>query len=85
MDTSLEVDIDFINVEAFLPTLACWPSCTFAFTFSSQAPSASTFHQLAKIIQAMILEIGNLSHLANVRATQLEASISWMIESDLVH
>ncbi|KAG5595452.1 hypothetical protein H5410_036684 [Solanum commersonii] len=32
----------------------------------------------------MILKMGNLAHFAYMRATRLERSISWMIESDIL-
>ncbi|KAG5609523.1 hypothetical protein H5410_020804 [Solanum commersonii] len=42
VDTSPEVDIDFIPAEASLPTPAYWPSGTSALSTFSQVPSTST-------------------------------------------
>jgi len=38
----------------------------------------------AKITQAMIHKMGHLAHSADVRATRLERSIPWMIESAII-
>ncbi|KAG5594471.1 hypothetical protein H5410_035703 [Solanum commersonii] len=67
VDASLEVDVDSIHVEAYLPTSASGPSSTPANT-PSQA-SGSSASQPTRITQAMILKMGHLSHFADVRAT----------------
>uniref|UniRef100_M1DUS2 Polyprotein protein n=1 Tax=Solanum tuberosum TaxID=4113 RepID=M1DUS2_SOLTU len=73
-DTSLEVNVDSLSVEtpsstpASEPSGIPVPSCS-----SSQAPCTSSSYQPARITQAMILKMGQLAYLADVRATRLES------------
>uniref|UniRef100_M1D9D4 Putative plant transposon protein domain-containing protein n=1 Tax=Solanum tuberosum TaxID=4113 RepID=M1D9D4_SOLTU len=72
-DTSPEVDVDSLPAEAPSSTPASKPSGIPApSSSSSQAPSASSSSQPARIIQAMILKMGQLVYSDNVRATRLE-------------
>uniref|UniRef100_M1DYJ4 Polyprotein protein n=1 Tax=Solanum tuberosum TaxID=4113 RepID=M1DYJ4_SOLTU len=61
------------------PTLASEPSGTPA-TTPSQAPGSSTASEPTRITQAMLLKMGHLAYSADVRASQLEAEVPWMIE-----
>ncbi|KAG5572257.1 hypothetical protein H5410_062023 [Solanum commersonii] len=70
-DTSPEVDVDMLQAEASSPTLAYEPS------------GVSSSSQLTKITQAMILKMGNLAYLSNVRVTRLKRSIPGMIDTEV--
>ncbi|KAG5616516.1 hypothetical protein H5410_016340 [Solanum commersonii] len=63
-DTSPEVNIDSLPTEGHSPT---------------PDPGASSSSQPAKITQAMILKMGQLAYLADVRATRLERFVPEMI------
>ncbi|KAG5585538.1 hypothetical protein H5410_045972 [Solanum commersonii] len=84
VDTSPEVDVDSILAEAFSSTPTSGSSGTSAPYSSSQAPGAFTSSQPTKITQAMLPKMGHLAHSANVKATRLERSIPWMIESAII-
>lgn len=78
VDTSSEVDVDYMPPKKSLPTLASGPSGT---STSSQFPSVSATSHQARITQAMILKMEHLAHSADVRDTRLEVVLPWMIES----
>ncbi|KAK4725321.1 hypothetical protein R3W88_028100 [Solanum pinnatisectum] len=80
-DTSPEVNVDLLPAEAPSPTPASKPSgIPVPFSSSSQAPSVSSSSQPARITHAMILKMGQLAYLADVKATRLERSVSEMID-----
>ena len=84
VDTSPEVDIYLIHVEAYLPTLASGPSGTSAPIYSSHAPGTSTSSEQTKITLVMILKMGHLSHSIDMKATQLERLNLLMIEASIL-
>ncbi|KAG5599641.1 hypothetical protein H5410_031011 [Solanum commersonii] len=61
--------------EASLLTPASEPSGTSALSTSSQDPGTSTSTLPTRITQVMLLNMGHLSHSADVRVTRLERSI----------
>jgi len=84
VDISLKINVETIHVEASLPTTTSGHSGTSAPTSSSQSPGTSVTSQPARITQAMILKMGYLAHSVDVRVTQLEVVVPWMIESDIL-
>uniref|UniRef100_M1DNF1 Polyprotein protein n=1 Tax=Solanum tuberosum TaxID=4113 RepID=M1DNF1_SOLTU len=78
-DSSPEVAVDSLPVEASSSTPASDPSGIPAYSFPSHTPGISSSSQPARITQAMILKIGQLAYSADVRATHLENSIPGMI------
>uniref|UniRef100_M1DIK7 Polyprotein protein n=1 Tax=Solanum tuberosum TaxID=4113 RepID=M1DIK7_SOLTU len=83
-DISLDVNVDSLLAEASLPTSASGPSSTPAHFSSSQVPGASSSSQPVRITQAMILKMGNLAYLVDVRETRLERSIPGISESAIL-
>lgn len=81
METYPDVDIDSKPEETSMLTANSQPSLTPAPTSSSQAKGTSANSQQTMINQAMILMMGHLAFLVDMRATRLGRSISWMIES----
>ncbi|KAG5590393.1 hypothetical protein H5410_040907 [Solanum commersonii] len=79
LDTSSEVDVESILVEASLPTPTSGPLGTSAFT-PSQTPSYSVTSQPPRITQVILLKICHLAPFADVRASRLEAVVPWIIE-----
>ncbi|XP_049378054.1 uncharacterized protein LOC125842784 [Solanum stenotomum] len=79
VDASPEGDVESISTKASLTTLASRTSGTLAST-SSQALGSSVSSHPTWITQAMIIKIGHLAHFSHVRAAQLEAEVTWMIE-----
>ncbi|KAG5581616.1 hypothetical protein H5410_052243 [Solanum commersonii] len=79
METSLEIDVKSIPAEASLPTPASGPPGTPA-SISSQALGSYVAFQPTRITQAMSLKMGHLAYYVDVRDTQLEAELPWMIK-----
>ncbi|KAG5571435.1 hypothetical protein H5410_061201 [Solanum commersonii] len=84
VDTSLEVDIDYIHAEVSLPTPTSGLSGTSTPISSSQDLGTSTSSQPTNITQAKIMKMGHLAHSVDVRATRLEVAVPWMIESAIL-
>ncbi|KAG5632190.1 hypothetical protein H5410_003907 [Solanum commersonii] len=78
IDTSPEVDIDFIPAKESLPTPTSRPSRT---STTSQSHCTFTAPQPTKITQVMPMKMGHLSHSMDVRATILEVVMPWMIKA----
>lgn len=85
MDTSLEIDLEDISTKVFLTTPASKTLGTPSPTSFYHVPGASTSFYPARISQAMVLSMGHMSHLANVRATQSEISVPWMNQTTMLH
>uniref|UniRef100_M1DES1 Polyprotein protein n=1 Tax=Solanum tuberosum TaxID=4113 RepID=M1DES1_SOLTU len=83
-DTSPKVDVGTLQAHASSPTPASEPSSTPSLYSSSQVPGVSSSSQPAKITQAMILKMGNLAYLSDVRVTSLERSIPRMIDNAIL-
>uniref|UniRef100_M1DJC5 Putative plant transposon protein domain-containing protein n=1 Tax=Solanum tuberosum TaxID=4113 RepID=M1DJC5_SOLTU len=84
-DTSREVNVDSLPIEASSLASTSEPSGILTpSSSSSQALGASSSSQLARITQAMILKMGQLAYLADVRATRLERSILGMIDNAIL-
>lgn len=76
------MDFDSITVEASLPTPASEPSSIPVLAFpASRILGTLNFSKTTKITQKMIMNMGHLAHLTDMRVSRLDIFIPWMLES----